>query len=189
MSVACFKNYNIFNEQQKTKRHLFRTISPLRIANLLLQKQFLNPPKDLLGATAPLWQMLPYTQQRTQRTPQHAKCHQQSIQKYWSAALQALQDVEILGQSPREDRKGLPATCTLERCVLAHTFLPNPCVAPLPIRPQPAGGRDWEKEVSRSNVAKYVNFRGVDVNQLLGKIDLGPRIMAFLFFSTLMNQG
>ena len=158
--------------------------------------------RDLLVATAPLSQMLPCTQQRTQRTPQHAKCHQQSIQKYWPAALQALQDVEILGQSPREDRKGLPATCTLERCVLAHTFLPNPCVAPLPIRPQPAAGRKvfsfsnktWKtkswlgEEVSCSSVAKIRQLQGVDVN-LLGKLNLDQESWHFYFFSTLMNQG
>ena len=135
MSVACFKTYTSLTNNKR--RHLFRTISQLRIANLILQEQLLNPPKDLLVATAPLSQMLPCTQQRTQRTPQHAKCHQQSIQRYWPAALQALQDVDILGQSPREDRKGLPATCTLERCALAHTFLPNPCAVPPPIRPEP----------------------------------------------------
>lgn len=180
---------------KKQKRHPFsNNLSAKNSFELLLQKQFLNPPKDLLVATAPPSQMLPCTQQRTQRTPQHAKCHQQSIQKYWSAALQALQDVEILGQSPREDRKGLPATCTLERCVLAHTFLPNPCVAQLPIRPEPAAGRkvfsfsnktektkSWLGEgVSCSNVAKFVNFKVL--TSTVGEVKSGPRIMAFLFF-------
>ena len=55
MSAPCFKNDHIFNEQQKTKRHLFRTISPLRIAKLLLQKQFLNPPRETCW-----WPRLPF---------------------------------------------------------------------------------------------------------------------------------